>query len=371
MEKLKTTLTVTYHDSDNYGSVLQSYALQNAIKNMGFENEIIDYRKDAVAEVYKLVKPIHSRYDLLSDIYNMLHLKSLKLGKERYEDFRTNCLNLTETKYSTFEQLKKSPPSAQCYITGSDQVWNSGIGDFDETYLLQFTNNGRKISYAASGITEKTPEKDISMIANSVKEFDAVSVRENIAKKRLKEVAGLESERVLDPVLLIDQEEWNKLTYDYSKNSPYMVCYFAGGVSKAFEKYTYDLAKKLGLKRVLLMPEWRNFFKIGKKSYDSGPKEFLSLIKYASFVCTNSFHGTAFSIIFNKPFQVGLHIPFKEDRIKTLLELCELTDREIDPKVAKIDESCLNINYKQANMKLEFEKKRCKEWLKQALTGEQ
>lgn len=367
---MKKTLTVTYQDSDNYGSVLQAYALQKVIEDMGFENEIIDYRKPEVAEVYKIIKHIHNKHDFLSNIYNALNIKLLRLRKDRFESFRENNLKLTKRKYSTFNQLNENPPLADCYVCGSDQVWNVGIVDFDETYLLQFVKEGRKLSYAASGIKEYTTTEQLLTIANQAKTFDAVSVRENIAKKRLKSITGIVVERVLDPVLLLNKDEWGKLTYDYSDRAPYMMCYFVGGVSKDFEKYTNNIAKKLGLKRILIMSDWKNIFRSGEKRYDCGPIEFLSLIKYADLVCTNSFHGTALSIIFNKAFQVGMHVPFKEDRITTLLKLCELTEREIDPKNIKADESCLDINYDKANQKLEIEKKRCLDWLNQAIEGE-
>lgn len=371
MEKLLKTLTLTYSNSDNFGSVLQAYALQKVIESFKYENEIIDYIKEEVSEMYQPIKPVHSRFDFLSNIYNCVHLKKLYLRKQRYELFRKEMLRMTHVKYTSFDDLRSNPPVADCYICGSDQVWNTGIKDFDESYLLRFVKKGRKVSYAASGINERTTEEEIKRIARQVCSFDAISVRENIAKERLFEVAGIKSECALDPVLLLDRNEWNQLTCDYSQENPYMLCYFAGGVSKEFEKYTYSLAKKLGLKRILLMPEWRNIFRVGEKRYDSGPIEFLSLVKYASFVCTNSFHGTAFSIIFNKPFQVELIGSFTDSRITTLLDLCELTDWETNFLSANVTKLYDKMDYCRANQKLEIEKKRCREWIRQVLIGKE
>ncbi|MGM9600095.1 MAG: polysaccharide pyruvyl transferase family protein [Faecousia sp.] len=367
----QTIATHTYMNSDNYGSVFQTYALHYLLKKMGYEAYVIDYKKKEVAQLYQIFKPNTSRFNMMTNCYHALHYGQLKEKQQRFEDFRAKHITKTEQQYHTHQQLIDMPPKADCYICGSDQVWNTQIVDFDDSYLLDFVKCRKKISYSASGIQATTPEEEISKITSALKGFDAVSVRENIGKKRIEENSGIPVFQALDPVLLLSKSEWRQLFQNKERTYPtkdrYMFCYFAGGVSDDFDKYTAKLAKEHGLKRVLIMPEWRNALRTGKKYYGAGPIEFLELLDSAAIVCTNSFHGTALSILFNKPFLVGLHKPFSEDRIKTLLELCRLTDREIDSRNYQNGKSVFNVDFSHANAVLNEERGKSIEWLQREI----
>lgn len=366
-----TVATITYLHSDNFGSVLQTYALNKVLINMGYNAYVIDYKKEVVDNLYKIFKPNNSFYNFATNIYSLLNYKKLNDRKIAYSRFRKEYIKKSNVQYHTYSELKEKHPKADCYICGSDQIWNLDIVDFDDSYLLSFVEKGKKISYAASGICDSTSDSNIKKIVEHTNSFDYISVRENIAKEKLEKLSNSSISVVLDPVFLLNRKSWEDIAgdSDYIKE-PYMLCYFAGGVSNDFEKYTYNLSKKLKLKRVIIMPEWRNIFRIGKKYYNSGPVEFLTLFKYASFVCTNSFHGTSFSILFNKPFIVGLHKPYTEDRINTLLSFCNLSDQEIDPANDPIKDAILNIDFNFANKKIEMARSKCRQWLKNAIEGE-
>lgn len=356
----KRVAVITYHRSDNFGSVLQCYALLKKLQQMGYDAKVIDYRKAEVEEMYQVMHKPTSRYLLLTDIYHLLHYRKLKKRHQRFENFRNKYFDLTEI-YSSKEILTLYPPEAEVFITGSDQVWNTKISDFDESYLLSFVKNGRKVAYAASGVASLN-EIDIASLKTAIANFDAVSLRENKAVQLLGEY-----EVVIDPVLLLKKEDWEDLCIPQYRKKPYMLCYFSGGVSSEFENYTKTKAKEMGLERIVLMPEWRNLFRSGNYIYDSGPVEFISLIREAELICTNSFHGTAFSVILNKPFIVGQHIPFSDDRIASLLGWLGLSEREIDPTSPKF---LSELDYKPVNEKMAIRRREDIQWLKNAIEGD-
>ncbi len=363
MEQRKLIATITYHRSDNFGSVLQCYALGEKLRQMGYDQYVIDYRKKEVAENYQLLQKPVNRYLLLTDCYHLIHYGALKKRQKRFERFRQDYLRLSRV-YGEESDLIKNPPKADAYVVGSDQVWNTEISDFDESYFLSFVKEGRKISYAASGAAGVPKEKQ-AYIKNAIAAFDAVSLREN------KAAVALERDKiVLDPVLLLTKQDWDKVCVNTGRKKKYMLCYFAGGVSAEFEAFTKKKARDLGLERVVLMPEWRNLFRTGSYTYDAGPREFVSLIRDAALVCTNSFHGTAFSVLLNKPFLVGQHMPFLDDRIATLLGRLGLSDREIDPKNPILPKNLLDIDFTGVDRALSALRSDSECWLQKAIEGE-
>ena len=363
MQQQKTVATITYHRSDNFGSVLQAYALGEKLRQMGYVQYVIDYRRKEVAEKYQVLRKPTSRYLLMTDCYHLLHYGALKEGQRRFERFRQDCLRLSQ-KYCEENTLRKDPPKADAYVVGSDQVWNTDISDFDESYLLSFVKEGRKIAYAASGVAALPGDKQ-EYLKRRIADFDAVSLREN------KAAVALEQKKVvLDPVLLLTKQDWEKICVDTGRKKKYMLCYFAGGVSTEFEMFTRQKARELGLERVVLMPQWRNLFRPGVYAYDAGPREFVSLIRDAALVCTNSFHGTAFSILLNKPFLVGQHTPFSDDRISTILGGLKLCGREIDPANPILPEDLIDMDYSEVNEAIDILRSDSVSWLRTAIEGE-
>lgn len=361
---MKTVATITYHRSDNFGSVLQAYALGEKLRQMGYEQYNIDYRKKEVAQLYRILQPVKSKFQLVTNGYHLLHYGALRRRQEKYEVFRQKWLRLSPV-YDSREALLAAPPEADAYIVGSDQVWHTGIVDFDESYLLDFVKQGRKLSYAASGIKQDTPEEGIGLLQKHIRSFDAVSVRENIARQRL----GMGTV-CADPVLLLQKQDWQKLCTAEKRKKPYMLCYFAGMVAEGFEQLTRRIAKERGLERVILMPQWRNLFRPGTNAYDAGPEDFVSLIAGADMVCTNSFHGTAFSLLLNKPFLVGQYTPFADDRLATLLGTVGMADREVDPHAPVLPEKLTDCDFSYVNTQLEKLREESTQWLHNAIEGE-
>ena len=313
---------LTYHSSDNYGSVLQSYALCKYLSNY-WDAQILDYRKPEVKNLYKIFKPMNCKFNIITNLYNALYYKRLNRQKKVFEAFRQKFLNLSKPEINKKEYLNNFVNKYDALICGSDQVWNFDILDFDTSFLLDFSEfSGKKIAYAASMGPKKKRKEQIIEHKALFEDFDKISVREESAKEVLTEVLAKPIETVIDPVFLLSKEEWIELIKEANikkHKDDYVFCYFAGGVSQSLEKFSVDLAKKNNCKRVLIVPEWRNIFRPGEKMYDCTPLEFVNMIRNAKAVCTNSFHGTAFSIIMDTPLYVEMGGEKNDARISNIL----------------------------------------------------
>lgn len=187
------------------------------------------------------------------------------------------------------------------YIVGSDQVWNNQILDFDTSYFLDFTNKP-KYSYAASlGSLVSSPE-NYREYSELLKEFSRISVREKSAVDTIRTISGHPVSVVCDPVFLLSVDEWRKIAHKYDAGvEEYVLCYFPGGASNNLKKHSNEIAKKYNCKRLIITEDWHDLL-LHKDimGYDVGPQEFIYLIDHAKCVCTDSFHGTAFSLLFGK-----------------------------------------------------------------------
>lgn len=360
----KTIGTLTYHDSDNFGSVLQAYALKSWLQQQNYAASVMDYRKPEVKALYALLKPLSSKYNCISNVYTLLNYSKLYRRKLQFERFRVDYLSLTPRRYADLSELMEDPPKFDAYICGSDQIWNPDIPDFDPAYLLPFAYKSKRIAYAVStGSGVKSPDC-LTPYADLLRQFVHVTVREPATAKTLAPHLAVQPEIAVDPIFLLKKSDWQKCITPVNR-PPYMLCYFPGGVTPRFEKYSRALARKMGLRRLILMPEWRNLFRSGQKMYHTGPLEFLSLLAGAAFVCTNSFHGTAFSILLNVPFCVGMTTPHSDQRIFPLLEAAGLTDREITTYNA--DQIPPVPDFTRANSYIEAERLRSASRLQQIL----
>ena len=305
---------LTFHASDNFGSVLQAYALSKCLLENGADCEIIDYRKEAVQQLYRIIQPFDNRHHIVSNIYSVLHYKALSKRKALFEDFRNKYLPLSEQRFDKKEDLELCVYDR--YVTGSDQVWNYDIIDFDLSYMFDFAK-GDKVSYAASfGPREKHDE--VLKYKSYLETFSNISVRECAALDLCVDKLDVSAKLVCDPVFLLSREDWKAVAKPYKKRPQrYVLCYFPGGVPNNVESFTQKVADQLGCKRVLIMPEWRNIIRPGQKAYDCGPREFLDLIINAECVCTTSFHGTALSILFGKSFYAAQNNG--DERLKILM----------------------------------------------------
>lgn len=289
---------LTVHRAINVGAVLQCYALQETLRSLGHEVKVINYIQEKVErtdrkkydnnERWKMLKKGHLRGALFYNIVQKSALQSYK----RFDIFIERNLNLTEP------CTKKTIPSDfDAYIIGSDQVWNSNIfGYNDLIFWGHFSRkpNSKLISYAPSTSVNNLKNIDRTFVESSLSKFDKLSVREKEAGDYLNDQFSLHThvQTVLDPTLIANPNIWNRfLKNTATKNEDsYVLVYGArGGKEKttAIMKQAQFLASKLECRVKLL-------------HYDT-IENFLFEINNAKYVVTSSFHGVAFSLIFNTP----------------------------------------------------------------------
>lgn len=322
----KSISIITFHAAHNYGSCLQAYALQTFLKNLDYNVSIIDFRTDNQIEMYKpLTKRKGAKY-FIKNLFFILHYKSRKLRYDKFEKYIKDNYILTD-RYTSLEELMSCPPEADCYISGSDQIWNTAPYDANMAYFLPFVKYGKKIAYAPSfgQIGKITNENEIK---DYLSKYDNISVREQNGRDIVKRLINIDAPILIDPTLLLSRDEWLYMVKDRIINYPYIFFYtlFA---DKDMISTVKQISKILNLPVIVSNISNQHDALAGfKKRIASGPEDFLNYIYNAEFVCTSSFHGTVFSILFNKQF---ISLNGNEDkRISTLLKKFNLSDRSIN-----------------------------------------
>lgn len=296
---------LTLSASDNCGSLLQAYALQQCLKRrFQLESEVIDFRPKASEKLYSIFpdNPFQEKRKTLNAVY---HYKMIRAQKEDYESFRKNWLRMTSSICKTEEDLKRFKQYS-VVIAGSDQVWNVEMPDFDMAYFLGWFK-GHKYAYApsAGGVPIQGAE-NISEIRKNLEQFDALSARENRCKDAIEELTDRSAELVLDPTLLLTQKEWQDSVQERIVSGDYIFYYSWAYNSDAVNRKVVEFAKQNSLPVYVI-----NQFKWTKhKPYEygfemcknAGPQTFLSLMKYAKYAMVQSFHGVIFAYQMDKEF---------------------------------------------------------------------
>jgi hypothetical protein len=321
---------------NNYGAVLQAFALQAHLKkhntievfNINFRTQ----QHDKQDRIFKFTNSLKSNIAML--IFTLLRYNGLRLRKKRTEIFKTKYFSLSE-KYNTVEEIINTPPKMNIFLTGSDQVFDP-VGIYMDVYFLNFKKgDAKKIAYAPSFGVGDISEDISKKISPFVKDFDALSCREKEGAVYLSKITGKEVPWLVDPTFLLNAEEWGKISISPNIKGKYIFIYALTG-----EEYLIDIARKIkektGYKIICQSGNTRNFFSIDKLIYGSGPAEFLGLIKNSEYVITDSFHGTVFSTIFDKPFYTFISRPNVSTRIYNLIDLLNTPDRIVTHESIKI-----------------------------------
>lgn len=360
---------ITRHAVANYGSILQTYATQKVLSKEGIENQVINYiREDERGK--NIAKTMLKRNEKWNSniirrmIYKIFQTHSYTKSFNIFSKFRREILNETSITYNSLEDLKNDKPIADLYMTGSDQVWGKiGDDEYDRSYFLDFLEKGdRCISYASS-FGKNEISKDLEdNLNNLLEKYETIFVREENAKKILEE-KNINSEVTLDPTLLLTSDDWDKFISDENigKYNDMIVVYQLHNNNEIL-KIALELSRKIKKKILVISANAQK--KIGKYKYLYLPKPslFLYCIKHASYVITDSFHATVFSIIFNKKFSVILPSG-TSTRITGLLEKYNLKSR-IYSNIDNIENS---IDYNEINSKLEADRNDSIEKLKNAI----
>lgn len=249
------------------------------------------------------------------------------MQERRFRKFQHNMLCMTE-KMRTVDDLRRHDFGTNFLCAGSDQLWGdiSGHNVCDSAYFLDFRSKGNKcFSYAASFGRTDFPHDYYEKIVPMLRKFSFLTVREESAGKLLQIYANMPSVTILDPTLMLAREEWLKLANCTIKHSPYIIVYQLYE-DVALNQYAEMLSKKMRCKIIRVSLSIYSFLKTGKSEILKSPYYVLSLFKNAEAVVTNSFHATALSVIFNRPF-VDFLPPKTQVRITDLLDMLGLQDR--------------------------------------------
>jgi hypothetical protein len=343
---------------------LQAYALQKYINTEypEYSYNIINLRTDRQKDFYK--RP-YNKLNLKTAIKRIVFFgyKKKFIGRRKnFEEFISSKLNVTR-EYKSLDELKDADLKYDYYISGSDQLWNHALLDFDWSFFLEFCNSGIRLSYAASfgSKAEEWSESDFKRAKSDLGKYDFLSVREKASAEVVKKIIGVVPEIHADPTLLIDEEKWKELAGSRMIDGDYIFMYDLKGL-----KRTYDVAKKLSKRYNMPVVITRENSKKHllynfDKRYDAGPVEFLNYLSHAKIVVSSSFHGTVFSILFKKPF-VSID-GAKDFRIKNLLNKMNLMDRAITSKddLEKMDD-IFNVDFSDCDKVLYDERMKTKKY---------
>ena len=319
---------ITYHSTENCGAMLQSYALLNVLNSLGINGKIIDYKCQAVDDCYK-VKKIWELRSLKEAVKWLIALTSDKKAKRKFEEFRDENLVLTES-YDK-NNIVDANNSFDAFITGSDQVWNFALNGDDENYILKFASTDKiKISYAASVGNSENVNKYCDIFTDNLKSFDGISLRESDASEEIN-AFGFSSCVMMDPTLLMDKNDYHTLEEAQVKGK-YIFVYTVADTPN-IEKKAKELSRKTKLPIIWAHMSYKSYKGV-KNIKKPSCGEFLSLIKNAEYVLTSSFHGMAFSMIYEKEFFYDLSVNENNynSRLITLSDIFDVASREIQPE---------------------------------------
>ena len=337
--------TLTYHRADNYGAVLQAYALCQYLSEQKVDAGIIDYWPKHHAEVYKLWcwnKSYFHYQGMKGKIKYLLYfpiviIKNYK-RKHNFEIFRRNSMK-TRTPYVQYDAV----------FYGSDTIWNKWnlnnlYSGFDPTYWGAGTISARyRFSYAPSMGNVFNDENTRNHCKKYLSRFDRISVREILLKNRLEDWGYRDIQITVDPTMLLSRHHWDSLITKRIVKDEYILCY-----NLEHSNICKEMAKKLGIECNMRVIELTGQVSgvCSKDLFDTaGPFEFLSLFSYATYVVTSSFHGCVFSIIFNKQF--CFHSEVETERILNLLQAYGLSERFVNSSDTQYMYN--KINYKVVN----------------------
>jgi hypothetical protein len=344
--------TITFHRAINYGGILQAFALQTAINKINVDNEIIDYRCSFLEELYR-PSTFLNKYTIKRIGAALIKNGTIKFNTKGFEEFTKKHIKTSEKIFRNKEDLVAANEIYDIFITGSDQVWSYYCAGHDSSYFLDFVKDkSKKNSYAASFGVSEIPDNLKDVYRDLLVDFNNISVREETGKNIIRDIIGRDVNVMPDPTLLLSKSEWKELMCKRVIRDRYVLVYMI-----AKSKSILDLAKYIANKRnikVIYIND--NIYKSrGVENRNRvSPDEWVELFMNAECILTNSFHGIAFSINFQKEFYMQyLETNVKvNSRMENILKLFNLQDRFISnendlEKVKQLDNSSIECILKE------------------------
>lgn len=345
---------VTLFGLNNYGNRLQNYAVQQVVRSLGFEavtfptSEFVPSKRERLENVLRRSIPyiLHIVHSKLSGLVLKAFNRERDNGETIEQPDATLAILLTgrESTFAAFnrkyiqcssvdhmnkvvrEELAKE---YHCFIVGSDQVWSSQMGLIDPFRFLQFVEPRKRVAFSASFGTSTLPKYYHRYYRKGISDMGYVSVREDDGKQIVHALTGRNSTLLIDPTMMLTKEDWRAIVEKPANkpNYPYLLLFFLGEIGNNTKLLIDSVSKNMGLTVVSLNDP------LDHERFVIPPDQFVDFVDSASFIITDSFHGTAFSIIFEKPFIVcdrKGNTPSMKSRIETLLNKFGLLDRHED-----------------------------------------
>lgn len=332
MTKKVSTATITFHAPINYGAALQAFALQRAIQQeLHYNNVIINYQSEMQKKEYSIFKQIESFRFFVRDVLSVAYYSKLKKKKQNFERFIEDKLTTTR-ELTSIEEVQQVAKQYDVLICGSDQIWNTNLPDYSDAYYLPSLLN--KISYGPS-LGKKISDKTIEKLKEYVNEFQYLSFREKASVELVKEKYNRDSAQVVDPVFLLTANDWDKQTDEegeeiIKKHEKGYIFLYSIFYSDGLLEAVSNLSKEMNLPVITAFGSHNITKGIRtqqhgiKVDYCADPIRFIRYIKGSQMVVTDSFHGTAFSVLFHKDFLTFQTLrdgkPIRDERIANLLE---------------------------------------------------
>ncbi len=346
---MKKIAILTLIHSNNYGAVLQAYALKYALFKMGANAQLINYL------------PARAKSITLKNILKHTIFYPWVL----YVNYKFSCFFhfLSDMPVYKKKNLTKLNPLFDCFIVGSDQVWNIQGRNYDTSYLLDFVkDNNKKFSYAASVGKTTLTQRETNLMVSFLSFFKQISVRENSVVQLINRISKKEVKCHIDPTLLLQEAEWGKIAQVPNKKN-YILLYLMNR-NPSILSFAKKLANKKNLQLILLSTSPAGYKNV--RNVCPTPQQWLGYFFHAKYVITNSFHGLAFSINLKKDFFVGFLPPPSEvnSRLENLLQITGLQNRLYTCFTDNYDEP---IDWKTVQKKLNIERQKAFDYLKEII----
>ncbi len=367
---------MTINSAYNYGCVLQAWSLQRFLEKEGHEAEIINYRIPEIDNVYRLFQK-RNKYGngVLNACYNGVRRLKFRLTQgprirkaAKFEHFIGGVMNTTRV-FGSFRQLKeeRAGDAYDVLITGSDQVWNGTITKgMKPAYFLAFDGTGKKkLAYAASIGKRELMNAEKDFFRRYLREYSSIGVREKSAKRLLAPLTDRPVSVVLDPTLLLEREDFDRLKKPSRFRKPYILVHLIGRDPRV-AKIVVPVSEQTGLPVVQNRLKRLYVNELGRFA-DAGPEEFLGLVEGAELVITNSFHATVFSIVYRKNFITIPHELYPE-RMENLLQEAGL-ERHLISSPEELPESAAELmpDYAEVWKRLAIRQEESRNYLRRAL----
>lgn len=368
---MKKIAITTLNGYFNYGNRLQNYAVQVVLTSLGFDVETLIYEASQ-KDIHGKKKSTKSLIEVIKEsLWMIKHKKRIhRLQSERtrvFKEFTSRYIRESKEVLNDSSDLESLGKRYDFFVTGSDQVWNPFYNGGSSFYFLQFAPQSKRVTFSPSFGISDIPENFVIDYQKYLNGFNHISVRENEGANLIQKLTKKEATILVDPTMCLTAEEWRSI----SKQAPsmtdkrYLLTYFLGGVPVEYRQYIRDLSDEYQLEII-------NLSDINDEvPYMTGPSEFISYIDRASLFCTDSFHGTVFSILLKTPFIVfDRNNPNGSmfSRVETLLKTFKLEHR-VYSRVQHQDVMTVNFNHTEEI--LSVKRKEVSDFLKRSLQDQE